>query len=372
MRSMTSRFMILLLCFVLISSALGCGATTGNPVRQPGETPHGEATPAPSAAAEPRNTDSGNLSLASSVTVIDQAGREVVIGGSVERIVSGYYISSSACIALGLTDKLVGIEAKADSRPIYAMTAPDLLTLPNVGTAKEFHMEACIALDPDLVILPKQLRDNAEIMAELGIPVMLVSPESHQALVDMIALIGEASGAQANASKLISYYNDELAEISLLTKNIDKRPTVYMGGNSAYLTAAPKDMYQATLIDAAGGINAAAEIDGDKWTDVSYEQIVAMNPDVIVIPPEAGYFKEDILGDPQLAGVTAIMKVKVYQMPRGFEAWDSPVPSCVLGIRWLLSVLHEEIYPMERFQTDAKSFYKEFYGTEIDVSLIGK
>ena len=36
-----------------------------------------------------------------------------------QRIVSGYYITTSACIALGLKDKMVGIEAKADKRPIY-------------------------------------------------------------------------------------------------------------------------------------------------------------------------------------------------------------------------------------------------------------
>ena len=53
------------------------------------------------------------------VTVIDQAGREVTIEKAPEKIVSGYYISTSLLIALGQEDKLVGIEAKADKRPIY-------------------------------------------------------------------------------------------------------------------------------------------------------------------------------------------------------------------------------------------------------------
>ena len=54
---------------------------------------------------------------------------------------------------------------KADSRPIYAMSAPELLALPDVGTAKEFNMEGCIALEPDLVILPARLRDSADTIA---------------------------------------------------------------------------------------------------------------------------------------------------------------------------------------------------------------
>ena len=95
------------------------------------------------------------------ITVTDQAGREVTIEKEPSSIVSGYYISSSLLIALGLKDKVVGIEAKADKRPIYKLAAPELTELPNVGTAKEFNLETCAALSPDLVILPMKLKDAA-------------------------------------------------------------------------------------------------------------------------------------------------------------------------------------------------------------------
>ena len=57
-------------------------------------------------------------------------------------------------------------------------------------------------------------------------------------------------------------------------------------------------------------------------------------------------------------------------MPNAFEAWDSPVPSSFLGIKWLLSILHEDAYPMDEVRQAAFDFYKEFYGIEIDVNLI--
>ena len=79
------------------------------------------------------------------VTVTDQAGRDVTIEAQPTRLVSGYYISTSALIALGLQDSLVGIEAKAASRPIYQLSAPQLLELPSVGSAKEFDLEGCAA-----------------------------------------------------------------------------------------------------------------------------------------------------------------------------------------------------------------------------------
>ncbi|MDR1193955.1 MAG: ABC transporter substrate-binding protein, partial [Peptococcaceae bacterium] len=226
------------------------------------------------------------------VIVVDQAGREVAIAGDVERIVSCYYISSSACLALGLADKLVAIESRAADRPIYRLAAPRLLELPNVGSAREFNMEACIEADPDLVILPLRSRDSAETMAGMGIPVLLVSPESHEELVEMITLIGEATGTQAAAARLIGYYNTELAAVAALTAGISDRPSVYMAGNSAFLSTAPRDMYQASVIRSAGGVNASDGLDGNNWVDVSYEQLLAMNPEVIIIPAAASYTRE--------------------------------------------------------------------------------
>ena len=154
------------------------------------------------------------------VTLVDQTGREVSISEQPERIVSGYYISTSACIALGLEDCMVGVEAKADTRNIYTLAAPSLLELPSVGTAKAFDLEACLATEPDLVILPARLADSADALTEFGIPVLLVSPEDDELLSEMIALIGEATGTQERAyihqkymTHLISELKPELTEI---------------------------------------------------------------------------------------------------------------------------------------------------------------
>ena len=59
-------------------------------------------------------------------------------------------------------------------------------------------------------------------------------------------------------------------------------------------------------------------------------------------------------------------------MPSSFEAWDSPVPSGILGGKWLLSVLHEDLYAFDDMRADAKTFYQEFYGAEIDETLVTK
>src|SRR5690554_6023331 len=85
------------------------------------------------------------------IKIVDHLGREVVLEEPAENIVSGYYITTSMLIALGLEDSVTGIEAKAESRPIYKLAAPHFLDLPSVGTMKEFDLEGAASLNPDLV-----------------------------------------------------------------------------------------------------------------------------------------------------------------------------------------------------------------------------
>ena len=60
---------------------------------------------------------------------------------------------------------MVGIESKSNKRPIYSLAAPEMLELPNVGTAKEFDLETCLSTEPDLVILPMKQKDTASAVS---------------------------------------------------------------------------------------------------------------------------------------------------------------------------------------------------------------
>ena len=313
------------------------------------------------------------------VTLTDQVGNEVTISEQPERIVSGYYISSSTCLALGLKDRLVAVEEKVEERPIYQYAAADIMdSLGNVGSAKAFDLEACLATEPDLVILPKKAQDYAKTLTEMGIPTLVVAPESHEKLVEMIDLIGEAANVNEAAAALTAEYDEILGKIEKLTSGLgeDEKPTVYMCGTSSYLTTAPKDMYQASLVTTAGGKNAGDVLEGDSWTDVSYEQILEMNPDYIIIPTnnmangQPDYSAEQVMTDENLAEVTAVKNGDVYNMPSGYEAWDSPVPSGVLGMLWMTATLHPDLYSMDEFADDAAAFYKTFYGFDMDTSSI--
>ena len=346
-----NKWLAMLLAVVMVLSFAACG-------QEPAPAPQPEPT-----------TD-----VTYPVTVKDMAGREVTLEKQPERIVSGYYISSSACIALGLTDKMVGIEDKSAKRPIYKLAAPALIDLPNVGSAKAFDLEACIATEPDLVILPMKQKDTAQTLQEMGIATLLVLPESHEQLIEMFTLIGTATNTVKQAEKLISYYNTKLSAVTELTRDIpdDQKPVVYLGSTSDILRTAPREMYQASLITTAGGKNAGDVLEGSSWTDIDNETFLTMNPDIIVIPTDnfavssPDYTAEDVMNDPTFSDVTAVKNSAVYQMPVGYEAWDSPVPSGILGTLWMLKTLHPELYPAEQFAADVNEFYTVFYGFSVN------
>ena len=349
-----NRILSLVLAGALALNLAACGAPSGSTAASGAVSSEAAASSAAAASGEAAEA-------AYPLTLTDQAGREVTLEAEPETLVSGYYISTSLLIALGLEDQLVGIEAKADSRPIYARSAPQLLDLPSVGTAKEFDLEGCLALEPDLVILPLKLQDSADTLAEMGVPTLVVNPEDQDLLNEAVTLIGEATNTSDRAAALLDFAAGQEERLAQALEGAET-PSVYLAGNSDFLSTAGDAMYQADMIRMAGGVNAAAGITDTYWATVSYEQVLAWDPDCIVLASDASYTVDDVLNDPSLAGCKAVENGSVVQIPGDAEAWDSPVPSGILGSVWLASVLHPEQCPAGEAAAVINEFYETFYG----------
>ena len=295
------------------------------------------------------------------VTITDALGREVTIEEEPERLVSGYYITTSYLAALDLDEKLVGIEAKADTRELYKLAAPELPSLPNVGSLKQFNLETCVSTEPDLVILSAKVPDAVAKLEELGIPVIAVNPESEKEFKETISMIGTACNVQERANELTESYDKAIADLAAKLEGVEPA-RVYLGGNSAFLSTAGPAMFQDLLIRGAGAENVASEITDTYWATVSYEQLLAWNPDAIILAPQAEYTVDDVLNDPALADLDAVKNGKVYAMPNVIESWDSPIPSSCLGSIWMASALYPDAVSTEDYTKACVDFYQQFYG----------
>ena len=355
---------IILIC-TMLAVLTACGTDSATTTQSPTESTTAasvsEEASSKELSSEESSTEADAEQTVYPVTVTDQAGREVTIEKEPSSIVSGYYISSSLLIALGLKDKVVGIEAKADKRPIYKLAAPELTELPNVGTAKEFNLETCAALSPDLVILPMKLKDAAQSLTDLGITVLLVNPESQDLLTEMINTIATATNTNSEAAKLLAYIDSQKDMLTSALSGVEPE-SVYLAGNSSFLSTAGPSMYQSSIIELAGGKNAADSITDTYWAEISYEQLLAWDPSYIIIASDAEYTVDDIMNDPNLAECTAVKNSHVYAIPGDVEALDSPVPAGILASVWLAGILHPDQVSADTYTTEMTNYYETFYG----------
>lgn len=371
MRSWKQKISLLLtLCFMISTTACGNSDKTkpGNSTELTLNTQATESTLHSNVIIADDKGDTltenaGDSAVSYPVTVIDHLGREVTIENEPQTIVSGYYISTSLLIALGLEDKIIGVEAKADKRAIYNLAAPEIAELPSVGSAKDFDLEGCAALNPDLVILPVKLMDAVEALDKLGITVLAVNPENQELLYETADVIATATNTLEKEAEWMSFVNDSLNTLAI-DVGVSSLPTVYLSGNSSFLSTAPGGMYQNTLIKNAGGRNVADEIEDTYWVDISYEQLLSWNPDVIILASDANYTIESVLNDSHLAALNAVKEGRVYQIPGDIEAWDSPVPASFLGSLYIASLLHPTVYSAQDYENAVSAFYNTFYHFE--------
>ncbi len=331
------KFLISLLSLLMVLSLFGC---SGKEEQKEPETP------------------------TETIEVTDQIGRTVTLEKPAEKVVSTYYLVTASILTLGLKERIVGIELKANSRQLYKLAAKEFLDLPGVGSGKEINIEAIAQLEPDVVFLPKKQKDAADALADLGIPSIVVDPESYDKFNELIGIIGTVCGVKDKADKLVAYYDSVLKEVSSLTEK-SERPSVYIAGESSWLRTCGKDMYQTEMVDTAGGACVSEVLEGSSWTDVSVEQLLEWDPEYIFVVNYAEYSVEDLMKEESLKDLQAVKNGNVYVIPSKIEAWDYPQPSSVLGIYWMTSILHPEAIDAQRYINEAVKFYKTYYDIDI-------
>lgn len=309
-------------------------------------------------------TNQSNSGDDSVIKFTDHANREVTILETAERIVSGYYTTTTLCMALGLTDNLVAIEMKADTRELYKQAAPELLNLPGVSTKKDINVEETLAQEPDLVILPLSLKDSADTFTKVGVDVIVVNPESPKLVEETVDFIGKATGREDAAQKFNDYNKNTLAEVEALTKNIAEadRPTALVHDND--LEIAASSYYQNEMITIAGG-KSVVTTPGSSWTTVNIEEIINWNPEYI-------FHTYGNRGDySNLTGVSAVANNNIYEIPSKIENWDTPGASSTLGILYMFNVFHADLYSKTTLKADVINFYQTFFGFIPEDSLLG-
>ena len=272
-------------------------------------------------------------------TYTDDTGRAVAIDQIPQRLVSFGPSITEILFALGLEEKVVGVSNYCDY--------PETATLkPKVGDAFNPSLEKIVELEPDLVLTVKQEQLNSELDA-LGIKFMVLDPEDIDGILGNIERVGEITGTEKKAKKLVKDMQDSISQVSAQVEDAPK-VRVFFIVDATDLTlpwTAGTGSFIDALIMMAGGENIAAKGQG-AWVQFSLEQIVSSDPEVIIIQTMTRGIptvsKEELEAHPAWGEMTAVKQGKICFI--NGDLVSRPGPRIVQGLEAMAKIIHPELF----------------------------
>jgi iron complex transport system substrate-binding protein len=289
-------------------------------------------------------------------TVVDMAGNTVTIPARVHRVAVGGALNQMV-LMLGSPEKIVATATVVHANPMFIKIYPKITKVPAPFVITEVNVEELLKTRPEVVF------GGNDKLREWGVPVVEVSLRDPTEIKQAVRLVGKVLGTkeEKTAARFCKYYDENMKRVINRTKAIppNKRLKVYYAGNKL-LTTDGKDSITTSWIEMAGGLNVAAQsgVVG-VGRSVSPENIIAWNPDVIVVT-ETGA-RARILKSKQWRGIDAVTKGRVYVNPKGVYLWSVRSGEEALQTLWIAKVLYPRLFKDLDMVREVKKFYRDFY-----------
>ncbi len=179
--------------------------------------------------------------------------------------------------------------------------------------------ETIIALFPDVIVTsPFFSADGIEALSRVGIPTIQTRlNHDAEARINNILLLGYILGEEARALEFAEEVRNRHEALIAVTGAKQSKPRVLaLTSYSDDLWVAGSNSTEGSVIEAAGGVNAAADQGIESNATTSLEGVIAMNPDIIIIaqPIEFGAeeFRERLRSEQALQEIPAIRDDRVH------------------------------------------------------------
>ncbi len=307
------------------------------------------------------------------VTVRDSLGREVIVPGRADRLLSLQPEITRIVAALGAGDRLVGVDyfiLRHDH--LFPIIFPGVRALPAVSnTSEDMNFELVLRLNPDVIFVsPTELQMVDALQAKLKRPVVaLASMGRFDGLVEEMLVVGRILGREARAAELAADFRARVDSIRASVASVPegRRPKVYLSF-WGMLTRTPVT-YEP--VDVAGGINCARDMLpanlGTISTVAQAEQILAWRPDIILVqgsypPRDRVVTPEGILRDKRFGSLPAVKQGRV-RYTFGFWYWWDPALVLVETL-YLARLFHPAAMPAFNLEKEANDIFGKYYGVK--------
>ena len=252
---------------------------------QPTNTPAPTATPAPTEApsypAVPGIVDPSNLGWPREV---ETSEGKITLEGPPQRILTYSLGHDEMVLALVPPERIAAL-GKFTGNPSYSNVAELAEQFP----VYEKGAENVLAANPDIFIVSRSTKaDIVALVSEAGVPVARPDLEdAAEGHISQILLMGYMLGAEERALELTAEIRQRLEAVAsrVPSPGDSSRPAVISITRwSDSISISGGGTTGSDIIEAAGGVNAAARDGIDGFQKISVESILAMNPDFILIP----------------------------------------------------------------------------------------
>lgn len=341
------------------------------------------------------------------IEITDVTGRTVTLKKPAERVVlqwsgaGGPFFTISALMGKDTPKVIAGMDTslqdyRADMWKHFTAEMPELAKIPVVGTIgdKTFNAEQVVALNPDVIFIPVDLKDQYESDAKAkmdaaGIQTIYIDYhaeklESHQKSIEAI---GKALGKEERAAEISKFYTDRVTRVLDRVSKINKpKPTVYlevgMNGPEEFGNSFSGNYSWGALATMAGA-DVITKDAVKKSSPINPEFVLEKNPDIIMImgsywpkkptSMRLGFEATEDSSQALLKAFTterqgwselkAVENKQVYSAHHGLprEVFDAAV----------FEYLAKTFYPEEFKDVDPEATLKEFYDKFLPFSYSG-
>jgi iron complex transport system substrate-binding protein len=279
---------------------------------------------------------------AASLVFRDDSGQRIEVKKPFTRIISLYGAHTENLFSLGLDRQIIGVPPK-QTYPPPALNKP-------VFSYRD-DPERFLAARPDLVLIRPMIyrsrRNLVSRLREYGVTLVSLQPRSIQGMFKYWLRLGQLTGRQVQAQKMIEEFKRRLAAFRARTARVpdQQRPRVYFEAiHSKMKTFAPESM-AIFVLRAAGGVNLAADARSLRGTNIAAygkERILAKGEDMDVYLAQQGTMNpvtvSDIRRESGFAAIKAVRRGRVHLVDE--KLVSRPTLRLLAGIEAIQAVLY--------------------------------
>lgn len=252
--------------------------------------------------------------LKSDRLLIDQDGRDIRLEKPYKRIMSLYGAHTENLFSLGLTEEVIGVAGREGegtdgaAKPVYS-----------------YHddPEKFLAARPDLVLIRPMIdRGYGNLMDRLeksGITVVSLQPSGMADMYRYWEILGLLTGKRSAAIDMIRRFQCAVSEFHALSERVASKKTVYFESVHKKMKTFSPSAMAICVLEAAGGVNAAADADPVRETNIAAygkERILLIGDRIDVYLAQVGVMNrpslEEIRNEPGFSLIRAVKQNEIH------------------------------------------------------------